>query len=230
MLPAPVICEDHGYKVVRDDMLEGGTKRRVIQPMIEKSPYQEFVYASPAYGYAQLALAVAARETMKSATIFTARRKHPHPLTLAAKAAGAKVVMVPYGYLSNVQAKARAYGQRVGALCVPFGVDTQESVKAIAAEALRLDIQEPAEVWCVSGSGTLTRGLQEAWPHAEHHAVAIGANPDTGKAVRHIAPEKFEQNAKSRPPWPSSPNYDAKLWQFVKKTARPGALVWNVGA
>lgn len=229
MLPAPVIFEHHGFRVVRDDMLEGGTKRRVIQPMVAERPEQEFVYASPAYGYAQLALAVSARETMKRATIFTAKRKRPHPLTLAAKAAGAKIVMVPYGYLSNVQSKARSYAERVGALCVPFGVDTEESVKAIAAEAARLQIDEPAEVWCVSGSGTLTRGLQEAWPNAEHHAVAIGANPNTGKAIRHVAPEKFEQNAKLKPPWPSSPNYDAKLWQFVKKIARPGALIWNVG-
>lgn len=229
MLPAPIVVEHEGFRVVRDDLLEGGTKRRIIQPMIAERPDQEFVYASPAYGYAQLALAVSATALGKRATIFTAKRKDPHPLTLAAKAAGAKVVMVPYGYLSNVQAKARAYAAKVGALCVPFGVDTPEAIQAIAAEALRVDFI-PSEVWCVSGSGTLSRGLQAAWPEAAHHAVAIGANPDTGKAVRYTAPERFDQNARVSPPWPASANYDAKLWRFVKQHGKPGALIWNVGA
>ena len=30
------------------------------------------------------------------------------------------------------------------------------------------------------------------------------------------------------PPYPSEPTYDAKVWLFVKKHAKPGALVWNV--
>src|SRR5690554_6398061 len=192
MLPPPIIKRHGDFWVVRDDLLEGGTKRRVIQPLVERMDAQEFVYASPAYGYAQYALAVAAREAGKRATIFTAKRKQPHRLTLAAHRAGAKVVMVPYGYLSNVQAKARAYAAKVGAANVPFGVDTPESIAAIA-DAARLINADPAEVWTVSGSGTLSRGLQTAWPQADFHTVLIGTkNPYTGNAKTYRAPEKFE--------------------------------------
>lgn len=87
--------------------------------MVQASPYQEFVDASPAYGYAQLALAYSCSDCGKRATIFTAKRNKPHPLTLAAKQAGARIVMVPRGYLSNVQAKARQYAPLVGAAYVP---------------------------------------------------------------------------------------------------------------
>lgn len=228
-LPDPVMVEHHGFMVVRDDLLPGGTKRRVIEPMIQASPHREFIYASPAYGYAQLALAMACRALGKHATIFTAKRKQPHPLTLAARKAGAKVVMIPHGYLSHVQSKAKAYAQEVGAQYVPFGVDTDDSLSVIAQAARTLSI-EPASVWTVSGSGTLSRGLQRAWPGAEFHSVLIGKqDANVGKAITYRAPESFEKTAKEPPPWPSSAHYDAKLWQFARHHAQPGALIWNVG-
>lgn len=228
MLPEPVVRQHGSLIVVRDDLLEGGTKRRIIQPILAARPESEFVYASPAFGYAQLALAIAAGEEGKRATIFTAKRKRPHAMTQAAYDAGAKVVMIPHGYLSNVQAKARRYAAEVGAACLPFGVDSAEAIKGLAEIARGLPV-DPGEVWCVSGSGTLARALQAAWPDAEHHAVVIGANPNTGIAIRHKAPERFERPAKAPPPWPSSPNYDAKAWRFLQAQASPGALFWNVG-
>jgi hypothetical protein len=230
MLPLPIITIHAGFKVVRDDLLHGGTKRRVIQPLVAQDHHHEFVYASPAFGYAQLALAVACREVGKRATIFTAKRNHPHPLTLAAKDAGAKIVMIPHGYLSNVQSKARAYAAETGAALIPFGVDTDASLDAIAAAALSAG-EQPHEVWTVSGSGTLTRGLQRAFPNAAFHTVLIGKkDANVGRAKAYIAPESFEQDAKILPPYPSCKNYDAKLWQFAKRHATPGALIWNVGS
>lgn len=228
-LPTPIIKPQGKFLIVRDDLLPGGTKRRVIQPLVATDPHREFVYASPAYGYAQLALAYACTAIGKQATVFTAKRNTPHPLTLAAKHAGAKVVMIPHGYLSNVQSKAKAYAAETNAAYIPFGVDTEESLDALAAAALTIGVQ-PKEVWTVSGSGTLTRGLQRAFPAARFHTVLIGKkDANIGMAKAYYAPEKFEQDAKLLPPYPSCKNYDAKLWQFVLKHASAGALIWNVG-
>lgn len=47
-LPAPVIEAHEDIRVVRDDLLPGGTKMRYILPMMEARPEREFVYASPA--------------------------------------------------------------------------------------------------------------------------------------------------------------------------------------
>lgn len=104
-----------------------------------------------------------------------------------------------------------------------------EALEALA-EAARSTGLDPKEVWTVSGSGTLTRGLQIAWPDAKFFTVRIGSARDCGKASIFDAPEKFENDAKDPPPWPSCANYDAKAWQFMKRFGSAGALFWNVGA
>ena len=215
--------------MVRDDLLPGGTKRRVLEPLVATSPAQEFVYASPAYGYAQIALAYSCAAVGKRATVFVAKRKTIHPRTAEARDAGARIVEVPHGYLTNVQAKARAYAEKSGAELFPFGLDTPEFVGGLADVALSLPV-EPEEVWTVAGSGVLTRALQQAWPEAAFHAVRIGSEPDAGRATVWRAPEKFERPARIRPPFPSCDNYDAKAWRFIRQWARPDALFWNVGA
>jgi hypothetical protein len=227
VIPAPVIERVGAIDVVRDDLLPGGTKRRVLDTLLVGA--EEFVYATAAYGYAQVALAYACAACGKRATVFTAKRAVPHARTAEAHAAGAKIVMVPYGYLSNVQAKARAYAAAVGAVLLPFGFDMPAFVDALAAVAAALPVR-PAEVWTVAGSGTLTRALQRAWPDAVFHAVRIGAVPDAGRARLYTAPEPFARDAREPPPFPSCGNYDAKAWRFITAHASPGALFWNVAA
>lgn len=227
-LPAPLVESHNGFNVVRDDLLPGGTKMRFILPMMEARPEREFVYASPAFGYAQVALAHCAALAGRRATVFTAKRKVAHPLTVMASRAGARVVMVPHGYLSNVQAKARMYAERAGAYLVPFGVEIPEAMTALVAVARAMPT--PCEVWSVAGSGVLTRSLQAAWPSASFHAVMIGkADSDIGRARRYVSPLKFEQETRASVPFPSSRWYDAKAWEFVRQHASPGALFWNVG-
>lgn len=223
----PVLEEHEGIVVVRDDLVAGGSKRRVIDQLLQ--PQQEFVYASPAYGYAQIALAHACRAMGASATVFTAARVQLHARTLEAHRAGAKVVQVPVGYMSNVRAKARAYCDLTGATLLPFGLDVPEFLFGLAAAARAIPAK-PREVWAAAGSGTLIRALQLAWPAASFHAVRVGAVPDVGKAQLHVAPEKFEQDARQPPPFPSCSNYDAKVWRFIREKASPGALFWNVAA
>lgn len=223
-----VVTETHsGIVVVRDDLVPGGTKARVLPSLL--APGIEYVYASPAYGYAQVALAHSCLVVGAKATVFTAKRAQPHPRTVEARAAGAKVIMVPTGYLSNVTAKAKAYCEMTGATYLPFGFDTDD-FRAGLARIAKGAIEEPDEVWSVAGSGTLTRALQEAWPGARFVAVAIGKESDCGRAEVLRAPESFEQDARVRPPFPSCSNYDAKAWRFITEHAAPGAIFWNVAA
>lgn len=225
----PEITMQDGFYIVRDDRFPGGTKARVLPEILAGINADEFVYASPAYGYAQIALAYSAAKIGKRATVFVAKRAELHPWTLEAKKAGAKIVQVPFGYLSNVQSKAKAYAAETGSHCLPFGFDFPAFQERLAALAAKLDV-EPSEVWSVAGSGTLTRALQQAWPQAKFNAVQIGAVPKAGNANVIQAAEKFENNAKVKPPFPSCSNYDAKAWRFIKGQARPGALFWNVAA
>lgn len=227
MLPPLTIERIGRVDVVRDDRVPGGTKQRALVRLLAHDT--EYVYASPAYGYAQMALAYAASAIGAAATIFTAKRDTIHPRTAQAKAAGAKIVLIPYGYLSNVQAKARAYAAATGATLLPFGLNTPAFIAALAAVAADVP-STPAEVWTVAGSGVLTRALQQAWPSATFHAIQIGKPPDVGRARLYIAPERYEDVAQQPPPFPSCSNYDAKAWRFIQQHASDGALFWNVGA
>jgi hypothetical protein len=227
MLPPLTVEEVAGILVVRDDRVPGGTKRRVLGPLLAGA--DEWVYASPCQGYAQVALAHACHEQGKRATVFVAKRATPHKRTAEAIAAAARVVQVPVGYMTVVSARARAYAEQTGAGLLPFGFDTPAFIAALADLARSLGLS-PAEVWAVAGSGTLSRALQRAWPEAAHHAVRIGAVPKAGAARLYQAPEPFERDAQVPPPFPSCSNYDAKAWRFILRHASPGSVFWNVAA
>ena len=69
-LPKPVVKEHNGFRVVRDDLLNGGTKRRAFTVYVKNKPdVEEFVYASPRQGYAQLSLAYACRDMGRKCTV-----------------------------------------------------------------------------------------------------------------------------------------------------------------
>jgi len=228
-LPDPILVEHEGIVVVRDDLLPGGTKRRALHVLLDDQ-HNDYVYASPVYGFAQIALAHTAQDYNRNATIFCAKRNYRHERTRMAEALGAQIIEVPHGYLNVVKARAQEYCQRTGAKLLPFGLDDEEFILALADVARRLPIAPPTEVWSVCGSGVLSRALQLAWPDANFFGVRVGIEPDAGRARVFRAPEEFEQLANLRPPFPSTDNYDAKAWSFVKRYASPGALFWNVAA
>jgi len=225
----PIVRYHDGIAVVRDDLFPGGTKARFLPVLFNDA--DEVVYASPAEGGAQTALAHTARALGKRATIFVAKRKQPHDRALEAKRVGAKVMQVPHGYLNVVQARAKEYCKRTGARLAPFGVDLPEAIETIAAAAKATGL-EPDEVWCASGSGVLARSLARAWPNARSHVIEVGRTlspQDVAGATIHKAGIPFSKALKERPPFPSCPHYDAKAWRICK-TRHGGGLVlfWNV--
>lgn len=225
-LPLPVLERWGQVLVVRDDLIPGGTKARVVPRLFDAR--QEYVYASPCQGYAQVALAICGRAHDRKITIFCAARRQRHPRSLEALAAGARLEEVgPAGYMSVVRARANDYCRQTGACLLPFGLHCPSILDGLAEVAR--GIPEPSEVWTVAGSGTLSLALQEAWPGAAFNAVVIGARLENlGRAKLWHAPERFEQDAKAPPPFPSCGNYDAKAWRFILAHAGPGALFWNV--
>jgi hypothetical protein len=222
-------------RVVRDDLLPGGTKRRVLREWLPRltaeTGKRRFVYAGPAYGFAQVALALACRDTGLEAVVLVPERKELHSRSMAARDAGATVIQVPFGRLSVLEARAREYATEHGAVLLPFGMDSREFMSGLI-EVVRNSGEEPSEVWCVAGSGVLSRALGEAWAEAHVNAVRVGTSravvPD--RATVYEATEPFEDDAVEPPPFPSCSNYDAKAWQFIVKHARDGALFWNVAA
>ena len=230
-MTVPIIENHNGVLVVRDDLFDGGTKARFI-PLLFNG-VREVVYASPAEGGAQTALATVAGQLGKRATIFVAERKREkwHARTLMAERLGATIKQVPHGYLRTVRKRAEEYYHQTGALLAPFGFDVPAAAQTIAAAARSIGVQ-PDEVWCAGGSGVLARGLAQAWPNASLHVVQVGRTlspSDVAGATVHVYPEEFKWPTKKLPPFPSDPHYDAKAWELCLAHKGLGrVLFWNV--
>jgi hypothetical protein len=236
-LPSIVIENIEGINVVREDLLPGGTKRRAAYNYVLRFPeIENWVYASPRQGYAQLALAYVCKDLGKKAIIYVPDSDEKTELTKQSEALGAEINQVPMGMLTVINKRARDR-QGLGwdkTMCIPFGLDHPIIIQTIANFAKGLSIQ-PKEVWSVMSSGVLSRGLQMAWPEAKVYGVQIGHGTTTEEMGRAITIPKrmpFHKDCpiEERPPFPSSLTYDSKAWKHIKEMASPDSLFWNVGA
>ena len=241
--PAPVLERHEGVCVVRDDLIPGGSKSRFIDYLIGYAPefryVQEWVYGhSPRWGYGQLALSHVARLHGKRSTLFLAKSNDLYPNTALAASWGTTVHQVPLGFMTVCASRAAAYVAEdpTTRRMVPFGLDHETVMGSIIKVARSIPIK-PDEVWSVAASGTLTRGLQLAWPNAQVNVVQVGhkmSPEERGRATVFTYPKPFATKcpAKDRPPFPSVGEYDAKAWTFARDAARRNpdkiVLLWNV--
>lgn len=219
--------ETHGDLLVLTDPLPGGTKERAFSAIAPSYGASEFVYASSRWGLAQVAIARVSSSLGKKATIFIPESKDDSEQTKLAIRFGATIKRINPGYLSVLQARAKEYAkENNGAVLLPFDLESEEMIEAIA-DIARAEIPNGAnEIWCAAGSGTLAKALKKAFPLASVNAVCIGSECAIDGVSMYMAPESFDQSAKHDPPFPSFPKYDAKVWQFARD--RVGVL-WNVG-
>ncbi|MEP4769233.1 MAG: hypothetical protein ABJQ21_00655 [Roseibium sp.] len=226
-LPSPILETHDGINVVRDDLLPGGTKARIFRDLISQSKADEFVYAGPAFGAAQIALAAVAYQLCRQATLFVPWRAERSIYTAKAADYGAKIIEVRPGYLSVLQSRAKAYAAERSAELVPFGGGDQSLAVTKAAKGLRI---APKTVWCAGGSGTLAKSLRAAWPGAELHIVKVGRElPAISGATIHDAGVPFAKEDRPAAPFPVHPNYEAKAWRKLQSNRSTGdVLFWNV--
>jgi len=235
---------DRHFKVIRDDLLEAGTKQRALVPMLSKIKGEEFVYAGPVFGYAQIALALAAKVTGKRGTLFLERKEPRHPFTQKAAQLGATIrELYPRAPLKAVQQAAQDYvGRRdERTILLPFGLHSTEFIDLLY-ENVKIAIQKthpelladpPKRMWLVVGSATILSALHKLWPSTHFLCVQVGMKiwddlVENKKHTIYVAPEKFYEKSLRVPPYPSVITYDAKLWQFVEDHGQDGDYIWNV--
>jgi hypothetical protein len=239
-----ITIETHSDQLVlRDDLLPGGTKSILMGAIIGNKPHiNEFVYASPVYGGFQIALSAYCQENGKKATIFCAKRNTLHPNTLKCLEYGAKVVQVPYGYLTVVEKHARLYCEgKPEVEKIIFGADTAENQQLLTQRTLDVFKQlgkEPDEIWCAVGSGTLISSISAACKTAKIYGVQVGSEfipPKGSSNIEIIKYEKpFDKPSKFKAPFPSIANYDLKAYEkcveHMNKTESKEKciLFWNV--
>ena len=243
--PKLVIEEHEGFHVVRDDLLEGGSKRRFVDRLLREEIAEganEFVYGGcPANGYAQLSIPLQAREYGCKTTLFMAKRSmdNLHDYQKKALEYGADIHWVANGMLQVTKKRALDYYNEdpVHRRLLQLGLDDQrvrEQIRDLAKNIEQDYNINISEVWSVGSSGTLTRGLQMAFPDKDVHVVSVGHSMkqnEVGRAILHRSDLKFTDEVKEedKPPFPSVPTYDAKAWKIMREQAKPGSLFWNVG-
>ena len=196
--------------IVRDDLLGGGSKVRFADYLISSNPeVEEWVYgSSPATGYAQISLSYLCRKYGKKSVIFMADRsvEKRHPYQLQAIDEGAIMHWIPNGMLSVTEKRARDYvsDSPTSRRLLPIGFDHPSVLASVVRVAQSMDVK-PREVWTVGSSGTLTRGLQLAWPDAEFHCVRVGHSGEYGRAKIYKSTYAFNKATKVLPPFPSAP-------------------------
>ena len=243
--PKVVIEKHEDIYVVREDLLEGGSKRRFIdryvREEIEKGA-EEFVFGgAPATGYAPMSLTLQAKHYGADATFFMAKRSldNLHEYQKKALEYGANIQWVNMGMLNVTLSRAKKYYEEdtFKRRNFPLGLEDERVIEDI--ETLAREIKEEwkdkfSEIWTVGSSGTLSRGLQKAFPELEVHVISVGhkmSEREIGRAKFYKSPYKFDKPIKpiEAPPFPSAPTYDAKAWPFLKEFAKPNAMFWNVG-
>lgn len=240
--PSPVLELHEGFMVVRDDLLDHGTKIRGVDYLIGHMPHyahiKEWVFGGcPATGYAQIGLPIVCAKYNKKAVLFMAKRnvENLHEYQKRGIANGADIRWVENGMLTVTKCRAREYVEAKPETreLLPLGLEHPTVIASFIKVARAIDYK-PTEVWTVASSGTLNRSMQLAWPDAEIHCVSVGHSMNAreiGRAIFHKHPLPFSKavNASDSPPFPSAPTYDAKAWSFMREKAIPGALFWNVG-
>ena len=237
----PIVIEQHyGINVLRDDLLEGGTKSILLDGIEQINPHiTEYVYASPVYGGFQIALSAYCQKHGLQTTIFCAKRTTKHANTLQCIDYGANIIEVYPGYLSVVEKRAREYCEnKPHVQKLVFGANTPENIYKITQRAKQVIQQltyEPDEIWVAVGSGTLVKGILEAVHKTKTkvYGVLVGADFEYSHPNLTLLtyPKSFEKESKIDVAFPSMANYDRKALELClahNRKVDSKVLFWNV--
>jgi len=231
----PVVQEMDGYHVVREELIDVGSKARFGELLFSKIKETEVVYVQPRYGFAGVSLSMLAKMYRKNLTLFMPASKVISEHQAYAIEQGAVPMFHRVAAMPNLNRIAKKYADEQGAFFIPFGL-RHELVTAMIVKTcddLITAYSQPKELWCAISTGVLCRGLQIGFPDSEIHAVAVARNLKAGEAGRakirshhldfHRAVEKTVKI-----PFDSASNYDAKAWQYMLQWGSKGSWFWNV--
>ena len=242
----PVFIGDRKINVIRDDLLEAGSKQRAMIPFFKNHKSTEFVYVSPFTGSAQITLAYSALVTGKKVTVFMDKRRPRHPLTIKALSYGVlNLIEVPYGNFKKLNKMADNYVTKIKKekgndyiTHFSLGFANKEYIKLLSTQfknALPNELvkNSPARIWVPTGSTALLNALYDVFPNTHFLAVQTGKTVwddqiDLNRTTLYRSEEFFYDYAKEQPPFPTTKTYDAKSWTFVKQFGKDGDLLLNI--
>jgi hypothetical protein len=223
--PEPVIEIYDGVKVVREDLLEVGSKARAGEALIANCKSDTIVYVQPRFGYAGVSLTQLCKKYNKKLILFMPSSKEVSEHQAYCIENGCEYHFHRIAAMPNLNIIAKNYARQIGAFFIPLGLKHPLVTAMIIKTAIKID--EPESFWTAFSTGVLNRSLQIAWPNSKANGLAVARNIQDGEkgranVISHY--QNFQTNSNIFPPFPSASNYDAKVWEYLK----PGDLFWNV--
>jgi 1-aminocyclopropane-1-carboxylate deaminase/D-cysteine desulfhydrase-like pyridoxal-dependent ACC family enzyme len=188
---------------------------------------------------------------MRCIVSYPKKKGEPEPSWIPdARGLGAEVYPTAGNRISISFAAARKYVNEKGGAMLPFGLECQEAVAAVAAEAATTprEFFQDGTIVLSCGSGVTLAGLVSGLPVLPHRIIGLSS----GRAVKNImscvrryvkdppncvivreALVPYSTVSTSSCPFPAHPNYDLKAWEFLKdnlSTLKEPILFWNIGA
>jgi hypothetical protein len=221
----PLIQEVEGKIVVREDLINVGSKARAGEYLISQAKQDTIVYVQPRFGFAGVSLTELCKKYNKKLVLFMPSSKEISDHQAFCIQNGCEYHFHRIAAMPNLNIIAKNYAEKNDALFIPLGLRHRYVTAMIIKVAS--EIKEPKSFWTAFSTGVLNRALQIAWPNAKANGVAVSRNVKDGEKGRanlisHY--RNFSQNSLIFPPFPSAKNYDAKVWEYIKE----GELFWNV--
>jgi hypothetical protein len=221
----PVIEVHEGRIVVREDLIEVGSKARMGEALVKSIKSDTIVYVQPRFGFAGISLTKLCKLYGKKLVLFMPSSKEVSEHQAYCIEKGCEYHFHRIAAMPNLNIIAKKWALENDAYFIPLGLKHELVTASIIKVASK--IIEPPAFWTAFSTGVLNRALQIAWPNAEANGVAVSRNVQEGERGRaniisHY--RDFSQDSLIKPPFPSASNYDAKVWEYTK----PGDLFWNV--
>lgn len=255
VIPQENVIKNNGenitINVIRDDLIDAGTKQRAMVPFFQNSKYDEFVYVSPYTGAAQVSLAYSAKMTGKKVTVFMYKIRPQHPLTKKALKLASynkkylNLIEIKNGNMKYLEKLANSYVERkkrekgdnyITKIGLGFANEEYKNLlieKIKNAIPKKLQENPPKRIWVPSGSSIMLNALYEVFPASYFLAVQTGKtiwddmyNKKNTKLYK--SDEFFYDKAKIQPPYPTTTSYDAKAWKFILEDGEDQDYIWNI--
>lgn len=239
----PYIIQEIKYKnknfnIIREDLLIGGSKQRIILDIITQKKEKNIFYRGPVNGYAQLALAYGCFVLGKKCHLIL-NKQYKNKLYIITKIAmifGAVIHEIdkPLNNKDELVKINDILDKYKDSYLLPLGFHTDNVVKSYEKVLLKLKdkIKEPKRMWLVASSGTVADSLLNIFKNTFFNIVFVGHVRDDYYSNNRIkiykAPQKFRAFPKNIPPYRTELSYDGKIWQFLIKYGLNNDYIFNV--
>jgi hypothetical protein len=234
----PFTVETHeNLKVIRDDLLPGGTKQRGHQFLGDLPGDGPIVYTGTYGGFCHVAIAVSCWFHKRPLVCFLA--KNDYPTNIIAKRFGAIIFEIAGAPYPGLKKYAEEWAAANGGTWIRglYGPE-YESYLIAALREHPIDGHTPEDklvFWLGATSAMLAKALSVVYPRAFFNMVHLGKhdyNEDipAGRLRLWHPAEDFLEPARNPPPYPSVALYEAKIWAIARANASSEDYIWSTGA